>query len=205
MAMTFYTWPRSSGTKVHWALEELGIPYQLHLIDRANREQRGPEYAAINPNLKVPALVDGDERFFESLAILLHLGERYGAARGLWPTDAPARAEALSWTVWSQTELQPYMMQFIYHGLDSPVSYPPDQRSRATADYNRQNFEHHLDMLEARLGGREHLFGDFSLVDVANAAILILGRRLGADLGARAQVTAWLDRCLARPALARAR
>jgi glutathione S-transferase len=204
MTVTLYTFPRSSGTRVHWALEELGVSYELHTVDREGGEQRGPEYLAIHPNGKVPALVDGDETYFESLAILLHLGATYGVERGLWPSPGPARASALSWTVWSQTELQPYMLQYVYHGLDSPVSYAPDQRSAATAAYNRKNFDQHLDMLETRLDGRDHLVGDYSLADLAVASILGLGRHLGAPLGERPRTTGWLERCLARPARKRA-
>ena len=204
MAITLYTFPRSSGTRVHWALEELGTPYALHTLDREGGEHRGPAYLAIHPNGKVPALVDGDETYFESLAILIYLGEHYGVDKGLWPGRGPARAGALSWTVWSQTELQTYMMQFIYHGIDSPVSYAPDQRSAATAGYNGKNFEQHLDMLEARLADREHLFGDFTFADLAVASILGEGRHLGAPLGDHPRVSGWLDGCLARPARKRA-
>lgn len=205
MAITLYSFPKSSGTRVHWALEELGLTYELHTVDRAGGELATPAYRAIHPNGKVPALVDGDEATFESAAILVYLGQKYGVAKGLWPGGGAAAATALSWTVWSQTELSPFMMQYAYHGLDTPVSYAPDQRSAATAAYNHKTFEGHLSMIEAQLDGREHLLGgDFTLVDLAVSSVVAFGKLLGASLGERPRTTAWLERCLARPARRRA-
>src|SRR5262245_32266152 len=103
MPLALYSFPRSSGTRVHWALEELGVAYEYVSLDRAKNEHRESAYLAINPNGKVPALVDDGERLFESVAILIHLGEKYGRAKGLWPAQSGERAEALSWTVWSTT------------------------------------------------------------------------------------------------------
>jgi GST-like protein len=96
------------------------------------------------------------------------------------------------------------MMQYLYHGLDSPVSYKPEQRSQATADYNHGQFRRLLDVLDARLEGREHVLGQFSLADIPAASALITGTMLGASVEGRANVEAWLARCRARPALARA-
>lgn len=203
MTIRFYSWPRSSGSHVQWALEELGLSYEYIKLDRAKKEHRSPDYLAINPNAKVPALVDGNERYFESLAILLHLAERYGVGKGLWPARGPERAEALSWLVWSTTELLTYMLQYAYHGLSTPVSYAPADRSKAAADYNLANFTHHLGMLENRLRGRECIMGAFSLVDVPIASTLSLGTMIGVPIEGHANVRAWLERCNRRPALAR--
>lgn len=200
MTIRFYSWPRSSGTRVQWALEELGLPYEYVKLDRAKNEHRSPEYLAINPNGKVPALVDGDERYFESLAILLHLAEKYGTAKGLWPSGAKERAEALSWTVWSTTELLSYMLQYVYHGLDTRISYKPEDRSKAAAEYTFANFNRHLDMLEARLRGREYVIGSFTLVDIPIADVIGFGRMLKVPMEGRANVAAWLERCYKRPA-----
>jgi glutathione S-transferase len=203
MTIRFYSWPRSSGTGSHWALEELGLEYEYVRLDRAKGEHRAAAYLAINPNGKVPALVDGEERYFESLAIVLHLAERYGAAKGLWPAGGSQRAEALSWTTWSATELQPFMLQYIYHGLDAPMSFDPPDRSQAAAAYSLANSTWHLDMLENRLRDRPFVMGAFSLADIPIAAALGFGVMLGVPLGERPAVRAWLDRCSGRPARAR--
>jgi glutathione S-transferase len=204
MTIKLYTWPQSSGMKVAWALEELGLPYERVVLDRTKGENRTPAYLAVHPSGRVPALVDGDVRLFESTAIIAWLGDKYGAAKGLWPRAERERAEALSWTVWTVGDLSAHMMQFAYHGLDSPVSYVPAQRSKAAAEYSRAQFERSLDALEQQLQRREFVLGGFTLVDVAAASIVGFGQLLGVDLGDRKAVRAWSERCAARPARTRA-
>ena len=206
MAVTLYSWPRSSGTRIAWALEELGLAYEYVQIDAARREHLAPGYLSINPQGKVPALLDGEQRFFESGAILLHLGDKYGIDRQLWPGGTgQARADALSWTVWSMADFGPYMMQVLYHGMDTPVSYRPQDRSRAAAEYSLAQFNRGLDAIEARLQSREHLLGDFTLVDIAAASWLVIGTAFGIKLDAHPRLAAWFKVCAARPALRRAR
>ena len=91
MSLTFYYTPMSSATRVHWALEELGVPYEKVKMDLAAGDQRKPEYLALNPNGKVPLLVGDGTPIFESLAILLHLGETYGVEKGLFPAPGLER------------------------------------------------------------------------------------------------------------------
>jgi glutathione S-transferase len=210
MSIRLYGWPHSTASQVHWALEELGVKYEYVALDRKQGENRAPAYLAINPTGKVPGLVDGGQPYFESVAIILHLAESYGAERGLWPKSdsgaAAARAEALCWTVWGTTELHAYMMQWLYHGCDTPVSYAPADRSKAAADYNHGQYLRLLDALEARLTGREHILGAaFSLADVPAASSLLTGLALGGNVEGRKNVAAWLERCRARPAFARVR
>lgn len=201
-----YSWPGSSGTRVAWALEELGLPYEYVAIDAKKGEHRSAEYLKLNPHGKVPALVDGDERLFESGAMLLHLGNKYGVEKSLWPAGkGQARADAVCWTVWAMTELGPYVLQYLYHGLDSPVSFKPADRSKAAADYSHSQLERLLAALEARLEGREHLLGTFSLADVAAAGWLAFGTAFGVSLDRYPHVAAWLKRCKERPAFKRAR
>jgi len=206
MTIKLYSWPMSSGTRIAWALEELALPYQYVPLDAKKQEHRSPEMLAVNPHGKVPALTDGELKLFESGAILLYLGNRYGAAKGLWPEPkGQAHADAVCWTVWAMTEIGNYMMQYLYHGLDSPVSYKPEDRSKAAAAYNRAQLHRLLDMLETRLEGRDYLMGGFSLVDVAAASWLLLGAQLGLPLEGRPRVAAYCKRCAERPAFKRAR
>jgi len=206
MTIKLYSWPMSSGTRIAWALEELALPYQYVPLDAKKQEHRSPEMLAVNPHGKVPALADGELKLFESGAILLYLGNRYGAAKGLWPEPkGQAHADAVCWTVWAMTEIGTYMMQYLYHGLDSPVSYKPEDRSKAAAAYNRAQLDRLLDTLETRLEGRDYLMGGFSLVDVAAASWLLLGTQLGLPLEGRPRVAAWCQRCAERPAFKRAR
>jgi len=207
MTIKLYSWPMSSGTRIAWALEELALAYEYVALDATKQEHRSPEMLAVNPHGKVPSLDDGGLKLFESGAILLYLGNRYGAAKGLWPEpkDSQALADAVCWTVWAMAEMGSYMMQYLYHGCDSPVSYKPEDRSQAAAAYNRAQFDRLLDALETRLEGRDHLMGDFSLVDVATASWLLLGTQLGLSLDGHPRVAAWCQRCAERPAFKRAR
>ena len=206
MSIRLYGWPHSTASRVRWALEELGVSYEYVELDRKKGENRAPAYLAINPGGKVPGLVDGGQAYFESVAIIIHLGETYGRERGLWPAAGAgaAQAEALCWTVWSTTELHAYMMQWLYHGADTPVSYAPADRSKATADYNHGQYLRLLDALETRLAGRDYILGaTFSLADIPAASSLLSGLGLGGSVEGRKNITAWLERCRARPTLAR--
>jgi len=206
MAIKLYSWPQSSGTRIAWALEELGIPYDYVELDAKKLEHRTPEYLAINPHGKVPGLVDDNVTVFESGAMLIYLGDKYGAARQLWPSGAgQPRADALSWTTWAMTELGNYMMQYLYHGLDTPFSYNPEARSKSCAEYNHSQFIRGLDALQARLRNREYLLGTFSLVDIASASWLMLGTMFGTQVESHPGVAEWLKRCGERPAFKRAR
>jgi glutathione S-transferase len=206
MAIKLYSWPRSSGRRVSWALEELGLPYQYIELDGEKGEHRTAQYLAINPHGKVPGMVDGGQTFFESGAMLLYLGNRYGIQRKLWPAPGgQAHVDAACWTVWAVADLGNYLMQYAYHGLDSPVSYLPEDRSKACAEYNLSQVVRGLDAIEARLQGRDYLMGMFSLVDIAVASWLQLGAHFGVKIDAHARVADWLKRCSERPACQRAR
>ncbi len=206
MSIELYSWPRSSGTRVAWALEELGIPYKYVEVDQQKEENLSPKYLAVNPHGKVPALIDDGQRFFESAAILLHLGEKYGVEKHMWPAaGGQARADALCWTVWAMTEFGSTMMQYLYHGLDTPFSYAPEDRSKAAAEYSLSQLNRNLGTLEARLGDGDYLLGAFSLVDVAAASVLALGIKFGLGLEHHPRTAAWCKRCTERPAFKRAR
>jgi glutathione S-transferase len=196
-----YGLPNSTAARVRWALEELGLGYDYVELDRGKGDNTTPEYLAISPTGKVPGMVDGGQAYFESAAIMLHLGETYGRERGLWPAAGSLRAEALCWTVWSTTELHAYMMQWLYHGVDTPVSYAPADRSQATAAYNHSQFLRCLDALEERLSRGDYMLGSaFSLADIPGAASLLTGIDLGGKFDGHRNVAAWLERCRARPA-----
>jgi glutathione S-transferase len=206
MAIKLYSWPYSSGTRVAWALEELGVPYEYVELDAKKLEHRTPQYLAISPHGKVPALSDGELTYFESGAILLHLGDKYGVEKQLWPGSAgQTRADAVCWTVWAMADLGNYMMQYLYHGLDTPFSYKPEDRSKACAEYNRSQFIRGLDALQARLQSREYLLGAFSLADIPAASWLMMGAKFGLTLDSHPRVSDWIKRCGDRPACKRAR
>src|SRR3989442_13395976 len=156
MAIQLYSWPRSSGTRVSWALEELGLPYEYVELDAKQGEHRSAGHLVRHPQGKVPALVDGERSFFESGAILLHLGETYGVSRHLWPAaGSPEHAGALSWTVWASVELGGHMMQYLYHGRDTPMTNKPEEPIRPAADRSLAQAVGFPDPPQARLDLRE--------------------------------------------------
>jgi glutathione S-transferase len=206
MAIKFYYSPRTSATRVHWALEEVGVPYEKVRLHLDKGEQKKPEFLAINPNGKVPALVDGDVELFESLAIVFHLGERYGEAKGLWPkAGTKERSLAYAWSMWGLAEVQFAVVQYIQHAGENPrISLPKEKQSKEYAERALANWWDMVQILDARLSGRGHVLGaDFTLVDVVLAGMFNFARTMGQlPLGAP-NATAWLERCLSRPALAR--
>lgn len=205
MTIKLYSWPQSSGTRVSWALEELGLAYDYIQLDRGKGGHRTPEYLAINPQGKVPALVDDEIVLFESGAILLHLGEVYGVGAKLWPpAGGQARADAMSWTVWAVADLVNCLLQYAYHGLDLPISYRAEDRSKACAGYNLSLFTRGLDSLQARLADRDFLLGAFSLADIGAASALQFASALGIKLDSHPRVADWIRRCGERPARRRA-
>jgi glutathione S-transferase len=192
MSITFYYSPRSTATHVHWALEELEVPYAKVKVDLAAGDHKKPDYLRLNPNGKVPLLVDESTPIFESLAIIIHLGLRYGTERGLWPKlGAPAHGQALSWTVWGASILGGAVRRFALGGGDP-------QSARAEV-------EPLLQILDARLAPGLNILGErFTLVDVATAGPLGLLARTDLNLETYPQVKEWLARVSSRPALATA-
>jgi glutathione S-transferase len=97
------------------------------------------------------------------------------------------------------------MMQYLYHGLDTPVSYAPEDRSQAHADYNLSQLKRNLDAIEARLGNGDYLLGAFSLVDVAAGSVLAMGTKFGLGIEDYSRTATWLNGCMERRAFKQAR
>jgi GST-like protein len=143
-------------TKVALCLEEMGLPYELVPVDTRKGEQHTPQFLAINPNAKVPAIVDDGETVFDSNAILLYLAEKTGKF-------LPAkRGEAFSWLMFVASGIGPYSGQSVHFR-----NFAPEPKEYAV---NRYTFEaqRHWGILEARLGKQKYMCGDaYSIVDMA--------------------------------------
>jgi len=200
MSITFYYAPHSSATRVHWVLEELGVPYDKVKLDLRAGDQHKPEFLAVNPNGKVPALVVDGTPMFESLAMILYLGDRFGVDKGLWPrVGSGAHAEALAWSVWGSVTLGGTIFRMFYNTSEW---FPAESRNAAQAEAARKEFEAELKILDQRLTGREYLVGSgFTLVDAANSAALAWALTfIKVDISAYPAVSAWIERCVSRPA-----
>ncbi len=186
-------------TKVALCLEEMGLPYELVPIDTRKGEQHTPSYLAINPNAKVPAIIDGDATVFDSNAILLYLAEKTGR---FLPSPSPAsRGELLSWLMFVASGIGPYSGQAVHfrNAAPEPKEYA----------LNRYTFEaqRHWGIVEARLGQRRFMLGDdYTIVDMA---LWGWARLVPVVLGPDAMkqmpnLQRHLDEISARPAAARA-
>ncbi|WAS98556.1 glutathione S-transferase family protein [Nannocystis punicea] len=200
MSITFYYAPNTSASRVHWVLEELGIPYDKVKLDLRAGEQHKPEFLAINPNAKVPALVVDGTPMFESLAIIIYLGDRFGVEKGLWPrVGSGEHAEALAWSVWGSVTLGGTIFRLFYNTSEW---FPAESRNAPQAETARKEFEAQLGILDQRLRGREYLVGDhFTLVDAANAAAIAWALSfIKVDTTRLPDLSAWLERSTQRPA-----
>ena len=192
--------------KVALMLEELGLPYEAVAVDTAKGEQHAPAFRAINPNGKVPAIVDTEgpggreTRVFDSNAILLYLGEKAGRFVG----TAADRPELLSWLFFVATGLGPFSGQAVHFQRAAPEKIP-----YAVNRYRRE-IERHYRVLDRHLAGRDFILGrDYSIVDISawgrlkRAAIVLPGE--DDPLAAFANLKRLVETVDARPAVARAK
>ena len=206
--LQLYSLPTPNGVKVSIALEELGLPYEPHLVDIGKNESWTPEFLSLNPNGKIPAIIDPNGPggkplgLFESGAILQYLAEKTGQ---LLPADAARRYETIQWLHFQMGGIGPMFGQLgFFHKFAGKEIADKRPLERYVAESKRL-----LDVVETRLDGRNWIIGD----DYTIADISMLGwvRNLIGFYGARelvefdrlARVPAWLERGLARPAVQR--
>jgi glutathione S-transferase len=202
MDLKFYYAPMTSATGIHWALEELGVPYEKVKLDLAAGDQKKPEYLALNPNGKVPLLVAEGQPIFESLAIMLYLGERFGAERGLFPGPNPERAAAFKWMAWGGVTLMEVLSRLV---RNTSERFPEEERNPRAAEAAKRDINSALAILDRELAGKPYLLGEsFSLVDITLVTFFPFMGRLGVDLTPHANINAWMGRCMSRPSLHRA-
>jgi glutathione S-transferase len=192
---TLYTAPSSgNGRKVHTFLEEVGAQYQLSRLDLLKGEQKNPEYLKLNPNGKVPTLVDDGFVLWESNAILLYLAEKFPAAK-LLPTGAQDRARVFQWLLFEQTTFRPPLSLLMRQTRFTPT----DQRDQKVIDQLWSEVRTNLGILQSALSGREYIGGTFAVADIAVLPYVYLAQDLGTDLSAWPSVAAYYQRLSARP------
>lgn len=201
----FFFHPTPNPLKVALLLEELGLPYEVVPVDTRKGEQHAAAFLAVNPNAKVPAIIDtegpgGEARVFDSSAILLYLAEKAGRFLGA-PADRP---ELLSWLFFIASGLGPFSGQAVHFQRAAPEPMP-----YAVNRYRRE-VERHYEVLDRRLDGRDTLVGDeYTIADISawgwidRAAIVLSGTE--APLAAYPNLRRWFDTVDARPAVTRAR
>lgn len=196
-----YTWPAPNGHKVNILVEELGIPYRVVPINITSGDQHTDDYRRVNPNGKIPAIVDHDPpgggapfTVFETGAIMVYLADKHGR---FLPTDLRARSETLQWLFWQVGGLGPMMgqAQHFYRYATEKVPY-------GITRYQNES-KRLLQVFDDRLDGREYLAGEYSIADMACFAWVRVHKMTGIDLAEFPRVAAWYGRVRARPAVGR--
>ena len=202
-----YSLPTPNGVKVSIMLEETGLAYEPHLIDIGKNETWSPEYLALNPNGKIPAIIDPNGpggkplALFESGAILIYLAEKTGK---FLSADPAARYETIQWVMFQMAAVGPMFGQLgFFHKFAGAAYEDKRPRDRYAAESKRL-----LGVLEGRLEGRDWLVDDYSIADIATLGwvrnlIGFYGAAELVDYAGLSNVPAWLERGLARPAVQR--
>ncbi|MCZ6666823.1 MAG: glutathione S-transferase family protein [Gammaproteobacteria bacterium] len=198
MTIKLYGIPGSRALRSIWAIEEVGVEYE-HIPTSFSGDSKQPEYLAVNPNGRIPALQDGDLTLFQSMAINLYLAKTYGG--DLYPSDSGDQARAIQWSVWGISEIEPLQMQLVIQKIFTPE----DKRDDTVIAAAETGLERPLRVLDAHLEGKDTILGGgFSVADLNVAAVALLLKMVGFDNSKFGNVKRWADACYDRPALARA-
>ena len=189
-----YYWPTPNGHKISIMLEECGLEYEVKPVNIGAGDQFAPEFLAISPNNRMPAIVDTETgvSVFEGGAILIYLAEKVGK---FLPAETAARFETLQWLFWQAGGLGPMAGQ-LSHFVNYTKTDIPYARSRYANEYDRL-----LAVMDVRLRDREFLAGDYSIADIASFPWVVPYRRLGNDLDKFSNLRRWFDSLKARPAV----
>ena len=197
----FYHWPTPNGHKITIFLEEAGLAYNLHSVDIGKGDQFKPEFLAISPNNRIPAIVDTAPAdggkpvsLFESGAILLYLAEKTDL---FLPKDLRGRSEVLQWLFWQVGGLGPMSGQNGHFAIYAPekIPYAIDRYVRET---NRL-----YGVMNKRLADRPFLAGEYSIADMASYPWVVPYERYGQDLNQFPHLKRWFEAIKARPAVAK--
>ena len=206
--LQLYSLPTPNGVKASIMLEEIGLPYEVHKVDFGRNDQLSPEFLSLNPNNKIPAIIDPDGpggkplALFESGAILLYLADKSGK---LIPADPARRYETIQWVMFQMGGIGPMFGQLgFFHKFAGKDYEDKRPRDRYVAESRRL-----LKVLEQRLDGRawimgdEYTIADISLLGWVRNLIGFYGAGELVEYDALKNVPAWLERGLARPAVQR--
>jgi GST-like protein len=201
VTIALYTWSTPNGRKASIALEELGLPYEVHPINIGKGEQFAPDFLKISPNNRIPAIVDPEGpdgapiSLFESGAILLYLAEKTGR---FWPDNPRSRYTAMQWLMWQMGNFGPMLGQAHHFRR-----FAPDKIPYAIERYTNEA-RRLYGVLDKRLSEAAHLAGDdYTMADIATFPWAARHEWHGIDLAEFANVKRWYDAIAARPAVGR--
>jgi glutathione S-transferase/GST-like protein len=194
-----YTAATPNGWKASITLEELELPYAVHAIDLSSGEQKKQPFIGINPNGRIPAIVDrdaGNFAVFESGAIMIYLAEKTGR---LLPTDAKGRSRVLQWLMFQMGGVGPMMGQ-----ANVFTRYFPEHLPSVIDRYRREG-RRLFEVLDGHLAANEYLAGDYSIADIANWSWVHTHEWPGIDIAGLPNLQRWMDAVGSRPAVQKGR
>jgi len=192
--LQIYGIARTRAFRVLWIAKEVGIAYEHLPIEIGDAGARSPEFLALNPNGRLPCIVDDGFVLFESLAITLYLAKKH-ALGTLYPATLKGEARAWQWSLWALNEVDRGVNIWSLHA----VRLPPDERDAAKRNEALQVLAAPFRVLDTAVAKRPYLLGDaFSIADLNVAAVI--SRAVDMDLSAVPHLKAWLRCCLDRPA-----
>ena len=195
--LTLHGHPFSRAHRVMWMLKEQGLPFEHISTGFQDGGTRTPEHLALNPNGRVPVLVDDGQPIFESLAINLYLARRYGG--DIAPQSLSDEALAVQWSFWAATEIEKSLL-FAAANLQL---FPEAGRNPAHLALALKKLDRPFRVIDAHLAGRRYLLGSaFSVADLNVAAMMTLVPITKVPVGDYPHMAAWLEQCLERPASA---
>ena len=198
--LQLYGNPKSRAMRCMWMLEEIGEPYQL--IEKSTRadDLQTADYLRLNPNARIPTLVDGDVVLWESMAINIYLAQKYEGPMHF--ANPEMLGLAAQWSFWAMLEMEDLLLDLLQHR----ALLPEFVRDPSYAERDELLLRKPLGILNTALAGQEFLVGDsFTVADLNVASILAWGKMARLGLSVHPEVTRWLDDCLARPAYSRVR
>jgi glutathione S-transferase len=194
MSLRIYGVARTRAFRALWIAEELGLAYEHVPVEIGEAGARTPEFLALNPNGRLPLIVDGDFVLSESLAITLYLAKKYSHG-ALYPAALEAEARVWQWSFWALAEVDRGVNIWSLHA----VRLPPDERGAALRDEALKLLAAPFKVLDAAVAGGAYLLGpDFTVADLNVAAVI--SRAVDMDLAPWPHLQNWLTRCLDRPA-----
>ena len=198
--LQLYGNPRSRAIRCLWMLEEIGKPYQL--VEKTTRadDLQTAEYLRLNPNARIPTLVDGDLVLWESMAINLYLAQKYDGP--MHCAGPEVLGIAAQWSFWAMLEIE----HLLLHLLEHRALLAEFSRDPSAVERNELLLKKPLGVLNNTLSGRDYLAGNsFTVADLNVAGILVWAKMARLDLSAYPELARWLNACLSRPAYMRLR
>jgi glutathione S-transferase len=193
-SLRIYGIARTRAFRALWVAKELGLDYEHLPIEIGDDGAKSPEFLAINPNGRLPVIVDGDFVLFESLAITLYLAKKHSSGK-LYPATLEGEARAWQWSLWAVTEVDRGVNIWSLHA----VRLPPQERNTALREEALRVIASPFKVLDAAVAKQPYLLGnDFTIADLNVAAVI--SRVVDMDLSAWPHLKDWLTRCLDRPA-----